>query len=63
MNTQHQRVSMDFPQMQKSLSSVLPKGVYPFSMRMHSKPTQRKLANHKKRPRGKVSGRHSVTIA
>ena len=37
-----------FPQMQKSLSSVLPKRVYPFSMRMHSKSTQVKLASHKK---------------
>ena len=31
-----------FPQMQKSHSSVLPKRVYPVSMRMHSKSTQRK---------------------
>ena len=52
-----------FPQMQKSLSSVLPKRVYPFSMRMHSKSTQRKLANHKKTSRGKVSRRGLVTIA
>ena len=37
-----------FPQMQKPLSSVLPKRVYPVSMRMHSKSAQRKLASHKK---------------
>ena len=32
-------------------------------MRMHSKPAQRKLANHKKTSRGKVSRRNLVTIA
>ena len=40
-------VPIAFPQMQKSLSSVLPKRVYPFFMRMHSKSTQKKLARHK----------------
>ena len=39
-------VPIAFPQMQKSLSSVLPKRVYPVSMRMHSKSAERKLANH-----------------
>ena len=52
-----------FPQMQKSLSSVLPKRVSPFSMRMHSKSTQGKLENHKKTSRGKISRRNLVTIA
>ena len=56
-------VPIAFPQMQKSLSSVLPKRIYPVSMRMHSKSTQRKLANHKKTSRGKVSRRSLVTIA
>ena len=56
-------VPIAFPQMQKSLSSVLPKRVYPVSMRMHSKSTQRKLANHEKTSRGKVSRRCVVTIA
>ena len=56
-------VPIAFPQMQKSLSSVLPKRVYPVSMRMHSKSTQRKLANHKKTSRGKVSRRSVATIA
>ena len=56
-------VPIAFPQMQKSLSSVLPNRVYPFSMRMHSKSAQRKLANHKKTSRGKVSRRRLVTIA
>ena len=56
-------VPIAFPQMQKSLSSILPKRVYPVSMRMHSKSTQRKLANHKKTSRGKVSRRSLATIA
>ena len=50
-------------QMQKPLPSVLPKRVYPVSMRMHSKSTQGKLANHKKTSCGKVSRRSLVTIA
>ena len=56
-------VPIAFPQMQKPLSSVLPKRIYPVSMRMHSKSTQRKLASHKKTSRGKVSRRSSVTVA
>ena len=56
-------VPIAFPQMQKSLSSVLPKRVYPVSMRMHSKSTQRKLASHKKTSRGKISRRSLVAIA
>ena len=52
-----------FPQMQKSLSSVLPKRDYPVSMRMHSKFTQRNFGSHKKTSRGKVSRRSLVTIA
>ena len=55
-------VPIAFPQMQKSLSSVLPKRIYSVSMRMHSKSTQRKLANHEKTSRGKVSRRSVVTI-
>ena len=56
-------VPMAFPQMQKSLSSVLTKRVCPFSMRMHSQSTQKKLACHEKTSRGKASGRNLVTIA
>ena len=56
-------VPIAFPQMQKPLSSVLPQRVYPVSIRMHSKSTQRKLANHKKTSRGKVSRQRVVTIA
>ena len=41
-------VPIAFPQMQKSLSSAMPKRVYPVSLRLHSKSTQRKLASHKK---------------
>ena len=48
-------VLIAFPQVQKSLFLVLPKRVCPFSMRMHSKSTQGKLASHKKTSRGKVS--------
>ena len=56
-------VPIAFPQMQKPLSSVLTKRVYPISMRMHSKSTQRKLATNKKTSRGKISRRSLVTIA
>ena len=56
-------VPIAFPQMQKPLSSVLSKRVYPVSMRMHSKSAQGKLASHKKRTRGKVSRRSLATIA
>ena len=66
MNTQNlysPSVPIAFPQMQNSLSSVLPKRVYLVSMRMQSKPAQRKFANHKKTSRGKVSRRSLATIA
>ena len=56
-------VPIAFPQMQKSLSSVLPKRVYRVSMRMHSKSAQRKLASHKKTSRCKISRLSLVTIA
>ena len=56
-------VSIAFLQKQKSLSSVLPKRVYPVSMRMHSKSTQRKPANHRKKSRGKTSRGSVATIA
>ena len=56
-------VPIVFPQMQMSLSSVLPKRVCPVSIRMHSKSTQRKLANHKRTSLGKVSRQSVVTVA
>ena len=56
-------VPIAFPQMQKSLSSVLPKRVYPVSMRMHNRSTQRKLAGHKKTSRGKISRQSLATIS
>ena len=56
-------VRIAFPQMQKSLCSILSKRVYLLSMRMHSKSAQRKLASHKKTSRGKISRRNLVTIA
>ena len=56
-------VPIAFPQTQKPISSVLSKRVYPVSMRVQSKSAQRKLANHKKTSRGKVSRRGLVTIS
>ena len=56
-------VPIAFPQLQKPLSSVLPKRVHPDSLRMHSKSTQKKLANHKKTSHGNVSRRSVATIA
>ena len=41
-------VPIIFPRMQKSFPSVLPKRVYPVSVRMHNKSAQRKPAKHKK---------------
>ena len=52
-----------FPQVQKPLFSVLPKRVYPISMRMHSKSIQRKFASHKKTSGGKASRRCLVIVA
>ena len=67
MNTQNLSTpkvfEIAFPQMQKPLSSVLPKKVCPVSTRMHNKSTQGKLASHKKASRGKVPRRSLVTIA
>ena len=55
-------VPIIFPQLQKSFPSVLPKGVYPVSLRMQNKSAQRKPAKHKKTSRGKIFKRSS-TIA
>ena len=52
-----------FPQMQKSFHSVLPKRVYPVSLRMHNKSAQRKPAKHKKTSRGKISERSSTIVS
>ena len=48
-------VPIIFPQMQKSFPSVLPKGIYPVSLRMHNKSAQRNPAKHKETSRRKVS--------
>ena len=56
-------VPIAFPQVQKPLSSVSPKRVYPVSIQKHSEAAQRKIAIHKKASRGKVSRRSLVTIA
>ena len=52
-----------FARMQKSIFSVFPKRVYPYSLRMHSKSAQGKLASHEKTSRGKFSRRSLDTIA
>ena len=56
-------VPIIFPQMQKSFPSVLPKGVYPVSLRMHNKSAQRKPAKHKKTSRGNISKRGSTIVS
>ena len=56
-------VPMSFPQMQKSFPSVLPKRVYPVSLRMHKQSAQRKRAKHKKTSRGKVLKRVSTFVS
>ena len=56
------RVPVLFPQMQKSIPSVVSKGVYPISQRMYSKSTPRKLAKHKKTSRRKIQTRNKKSI-
>ena len=56
-------VPIIFPQMQKSFPSVLPKRVYPVSLRMHNKSAQRKPAKHKKISPGKISKRGSTFVS
>ena len=56
-------VPIIFPQMQKSFPSVLPKRVYPLSLRLHNKFAQGKPAKHKKTLRCKISKRGSTTVA
>ena len=46
-------VPINFPQMQKVFPSVLPKRLYPVSLRMHEKSAQRKPAKHEKTSCGK----------
>ena len=56
-------VSIAFPQMKKSLSSLLPKRVYPVSLRMHNKSAQRKPANHKKTSCREISKPSSTIVS
>ena len=56
-------VPVIFPQMQKSFPSVLPKRVYPVSLRMHNKSAQRKPAKHKKTSCGTISKRGSTIVS
>ena len=52
-----------FPQMPKSFPSVLPKKIYPVSLRMHNNSAQRKPAKHKETSRGKISKRSSTFVS
>ena len=66
MNTQNlysPNVPIVYAQMQMSFPSVLPKRVYPVSLRMHNKSAQRKPAKHKKTSRGKILKRSSTIIS
>ena len=56
-------VPIIFPQMQNAFLSVLPKRVYPVSLRMHIKSALRKPAKHKKASRGKTSERGSTIVS
>ena len=55
-------VPIIFPQMQKSFPSVLPKGVYPVSVRIHNV-IKGKPAKHKKTSRGKISKRGWTVVS
>ena len=52
-----------FPQMQKSFPSVLPKRVYPVSLRKHNTSAQRKPSKHKTTSSGNVSKRSSTIVS
>ena len=56
-------VPIIFPKMKKSFPSVLPKRLYPLSLRMHNKSAQRKPAKHKKTSPGKISKRGSTIVS
>ena len=56
-------VPIIFPQLQKSFHSVLPKRVYPVSLRMHNTSLQREAAEHKKTSRGKFSKRGLTIVS
>ena len=55
-------VPINFPQLQNSFPLVLPKRVYPVSLRMHNKSAQRKPAKLKETSRGKISQRSSTIV-
>ena len=56
-------VPIIFSQLQKSFPSVLPRRVYPVSLRMHNKSAQKKPAKDKKTSRGKISQRGSTIVS
>ena len=56
-------VPINFPQMQKSFPSVLPKRVYPVSLRMHNNSAQRKPGKHKKTSHGKIPKRGLTIVS
>ena len=63
MNTHNPSTLQEFQsQMQELFASVLSKRNYPLSLRMHSKPSQRKPTTHKKTSRDSVSKRSSVAF-
>ena len=53
------RCSNHFP----TNAKILPKNVYPVSLRMHNISAQRKPAKHKKTSRGKISKRTSTIVS
>ena len=55
-------VPINFPEMQKSFFSALPKRVYQAPLRLHSKPSQRKPAKRKKTSSDEISQRSSITL-
>ena len=56
-------VPINFPQRRKLFPSVLPKRVYPVSLRVQNKSAQRKPAKHKKTSLGKISKQGSTTVS
>ena len=56
-------VPIIFPQMQNCFRSVLPKRMFPVSLRLLNKSAQGEPANHKRTSRGKISKRSSAIVS
>ena len=56
-------VPIIFPKLQKSFPSVLPRRVYPVSVRMHNKSAEMKPAKHKNTSCGKISKQSSTIVS